>query len=141
MAKDRDIKLMIKRVNDTMDTLEKFLNSVKIDSEGSVEVEKDRVSYKEGLVDGLCMMSWVKEVGEVKVDYIGGGEGKVLKDVLEEIGSVYGFDGEVEYKRVKSADIPPSHFAEVKDEVGEGKVTDMEGKDIEVIDEEDGKIK
>ena len=107
-----------------------------MDSEG--EVEKNRTAYKEGLVDGLCMTSWVKDGGKDKdesgkssgIDYVGGGEGKLLSVVLEEIGSVYGFDGEAEYKRVKEVEERVNCYVEVKDTVDKSKVTDMEGKEI-----------
>ncbi len=145
MAKDRDVKFMIKRVNSVMDKLESFLNSVEVSRDSEVEVEKNRTAYKEGLVDGLCMTSWVKDGGKDKdesgkssgIDYVGGGEGKLLSVVLEEIGSVYGFDGEAEYKRVKEVEkevdktgIPSNRYVEIKDTVDKSKVTDMEGKEI-----------
>ena len=66
MAKDRDVRAMIKRVNFTMDKLEKILENKLLDesidegeyNELTVQAEKDRIAYKEGLVDGICMYSW-----------------------------------------------------------------------------------
>ncbi len=67
-------------------------------SGNNVEVDIDRVSYKEGVVDGICMSSWVKDDKE----YVGGADKPIeLADMLDEIGSVYGFDGKAELKRVK----------------------------------------
>lgn len=148
MAEDRDVKSMIKRVNSTMDKLEKMLDG-KLDSNNmpsnvSLEAEKDRVSYKEGCVDGLCMMSWEKDIDGVLIDYVGGGEGKPLKDVLEEIGSVFGFDGKAELERVKTVEVVNAANKKVEslngkvDKIknGNAKVTDMKGEDVEVKDEE-----
>lgn len=145
MAKDRDIKQMIKRVNATMGRLEKFLDNVKINAEDTAEVEKDRVSYKEGLVDGICMTSWVDARG---TDWVGekneNGEGRLLSEVLEEIGSVFGFDGKEQLERVKTAEMIEDANREAKAVIGtvenveardgDTKVTDMKGEDVEVKD-------
>lgn len=144
MAKDRDVKFMIKRVNDTMSRLEKFLDNVKINAEDGIEVEKDRVSYKEGLVDGICMYSWQKgEDSDDDADYVGSPTADMkLSDVLDEIGSVYGFDGKAELERVKMVEEIDKANVEVldnkplKDEIDpdaeETKVTDIKGKEVEI---------
>lgn len=145
MARDKDVKSMIVRVNSTMDKLEKLLEGKgyghSMPDNVDPEVEKDRVSYKEGLVDGLCMQSWEKDIDGVTIDYVGGGEGKVLKDVLEEIGSVFGFDGKEQYERVKLVEKVEEANGKVEilnGEVknGDAKVTDIKGEDVEVKDDD-----
>ena len=147
MAKDRDVKMMIKRVDATMKRLEEFLSKVKINAEDVAEVEKDRVSYKEGLVDGICMTSWIKEIvsGEGdnttvdEIDYVGGGgKEKELAVVLEEIGSVFGFDGKEQLERVKMVEEVDSANVEAigqetrdDEEVLDTKITDIKGKEVD----------
>ncbi len=107
-----DTRTLMQRNNAVLDAVEKLLQQMVDNQDKGIDTETDRVSYKEGLVDGLCMMSWEKMVesdveGEdaTMADYVGGGEGKLLVDVLKEIGSVYGFDGDDELKRVKTAEM------------------------------------
>ncbi len=102
-----DTRTTLQRVNLTLDAIEKMLAEMVGNQSKEINAETDRQSYKEGLVDGLCMMSWVGEVNGNAVDFVGeckDGEAKLLSDVLEEIGSVYGFDGKAELLRVKSTD-------------------------------------
>lgn len=145
MAKDRDVKAVLRRVNIVMDKIEKLLGGNDIPDNISPEVEKDRVAYKEGLVDGLCMMSWVKDVEGKQIDYVGSGEGKPLKDVLEEIGSVFGFDGKKQLERIKTEEVVSAANEKVKvlnGEVKNGdiKVTDIKGEDVESIEEAESKL-
>lgn len=145
MVKDRDVKAMIRRVNSTMDKLEEMLNNKgygnAMPDSISPEVEKDRIAYKEGLVDGMCMMSWEKNIDGIAIDYVGGGEGKPLKDVLEEIGSVFGFDGKEQLERIKTGEVVNAANEKVEslnNEVNNGnaKIIDMKGEDVEARDEE-----
>lgn len=124
------VKTTLNRVNSVLDSMEVILADIRKNQNVEINTEKDRVSYKDGLVDGLCMMSWEgKKVDGVKYDYVGEsnaqGTGKLLSEVLVEIGSVYGFDGEEELLRVKedckedeeeiSVDVKPE-LKEVTDE-------------------------
>lgn len=141
MARNKDVKNMIRRVNLTMDKLEKLLGNDKI-PERNIEVEKDRVAYKEGIVDGICMYSWRKaeESGD-DTDYVGSPTATMkLSDVLEEIGSVFGFDGKEQLERVKMIEkvVTANEKVKVLDDgvKSDTKVTDMKGEDIEVKDKE-----
>ncbi len=140
MSKISDTRTTLQRTVATLEIVEKLLADMLKNQERSIKVETDRASYKEGLVDGLCMMSWEKKVeveGEDGLvvmetkDYVGGGEGNLLSDVLEEIGSVYGFDGKAELLRVKCTDedgIVKGNLTEVIDEDEEsGKGGDNNG--------------
>jgi hypothetical protein len=104
----------------------------------SITTEKDRVSYKEGLVDGVCITSWQgsdKDDGGNLIDFVGKGDGKKLSDYLDEIGSVYGFDGKEELKRVKTAEMDDTCDINANNgnKVGLKEVTD---EDVEAVDDD-----
>ena len=115
-----DTRTTLQRTNQVLDTVVEMLTQMADNQTEAINADKDRKSYKEGLVDGLCMMSWEgEEVDGVKYDYVGEaneqGTGKLLSEVLVEIGSVYGFDGEAELKRVKNDEIDDENKPELKE--------------------------
>lgn len=147
MARDKDVKNMIKRVNKAIDGIDEMLKKQGISIPNHVdiakvdpEVEKDRVAYKEGLVDGICMYSWRKDDDD-NTDYVGSPTSNMeLKDVLEEIGSVFGFDGKEQYERVKMVEKVETANRKVdilNNEVknGDVKITDIDGKEIDGKDD------
>ena len=134
-------KETLERVNKVLDSMENLLADIKKNQmiaigkqDEGINVEKDRVSYKQGLVDGICMTSWV-EYGK---DYVGekdkDGNAKLLSGVLDEIGSVYGFDGKEELKRVKTANVDDEEEAI---RPGLSKPELIEVTDDDVVDDEE----